>query len=65
MHDARFAREIVIAIQPFVMQPVSRAISRRRNGAASAGAADDFGREVKDCHDGNPSTLQRARRNDV
>ena len=44
---------------------VTRTIGCRRNGTASARPPDDLCAEVKDCHDGNPVTLQTPRRHDV
>lgn len=65
MDDARLVREVVIAVEPFIMQPLARPIGSRRDGAATSGATDDLNREVINCHNGNLSTLQAARRRDV
>ena len=51
--------------RPRKVQPLARAIGGSGDGAAPGGAPDDFRGEVKDCHDGNPSTPPSARRHDV
>src|SRR3546814_21175650 len=65
VHDARLVGEVMVAVEPLIVQPVGRAIGGRRDGATPRTATDDFDREVIDCHDGDPSTLQKPRRNDV
>jgi hypothetical protein len=52
-------------IEPLVVQPIGLPIGGSGHGASSRGAADDFDREMEDCHFGNPSTLQKPRRHDV
>src|SRR3546814_13183660 len=58
VYDARLVGEVMRAVEPFIVQPIGRTIGGSRDGAASGGAADDFDREMKDCHCGNPSTTQ-------
>ena len=65
MLDAGAGAEIMVAIEALVVQPFARAIGGRRDSAATRSAADDLNGEVKDRHDGNPFTLQAARRHDV
>jgi len=65
MLDAGLGAEIMVAIQPLVVQPLACAIGGSGDGAASGSAPDDFRGEVKNCHDGNPSTPPSARRHDV
>ena len=63
--DARLVREIVMAIEPLVVQPRGRAIGRRRQGGRARTPRDHLRREVVDRHDGNPLTPQRPCRHDV
>ena len=63
--NAVLVREVMVAVEPLIVQPFGSAISRCRHSAAPAGAADDFYREMKDSHDGNPSTPSKPRRHDV
>jgi hypothetical protein len=65
MDDARLVGEIMVAIQALVMQPLARTIGSSGNGTATARPPDDLCAEMEDCHDGNPVTLQSARRHDV
>src|SRR3546814_20756900 len=65
MDDTRLVGEIMVAVEPFVVQPFGCAIGCRCNGAAPLRAADDLDREMENCHCGNPSTLQEPRRNAV
>ena len=65
MLDAGLGAEIMVAVEPFIVQPLARTIGGCGNGAAPGSAPDDFRGEVKDCHDGNPSTPPSARRHDV
>ncbi|MBB5705294.1 hypothetical protein FHR21_000619 [Sphingopyxis panaciterrulae] len=65
MLDARLGAEIMVAIQPLVVQAFASPIGGCGNGAAPGSASDDFRGEVKDRHDGNPSTPPSARRHDV
>ncbi len=65
MDDAGLVGEVMVAIQPLVVQPRGGTIGSRGQGARSVGAADDFDAEVVDRHDGDPITLQSPRRHDV
>ena len=65
MDDTRFVGEVMVAVEPVVVQPGGGTIGRRCNGAAPLPATNDMNREVIDCHSGNPSTPLSARRHDV
>ncbi len=65
MDDACLVREIVMPVEPLIVQSRSRAIGRRRQRRRSRGARDDFGREVVDCHGGKTNTLNKRRWNNV
>ena len=65
MNNAVLVSEVVITVEPLIVQPFACAIGRRGNSTAPAGAADDFYREMEDRHDGNPSTPSKPRRHDV
>ncbi len=65
MNDASLVREIVMPLDPLVMEPRCRTIGSGSNRARSDRAGNDFGREMVDRHDGNPITLKAARRHDV
>ena len=56
MDDPVLVGEVMVAVEPFVMQPLGSAISSSGHRAAPARPADDFDGEVEDRHDGNPST---------
>ena len=60
MDDARLVREVVVPVEPLVVQPRRRAIGGGRQRARSGSARDDLGREMVDRHDGNPSTPKQA-----
>jgi len=65
MDDPVLVGEIMVAVEPVVVQPLGTTIGRCRHGAASARPADDFNGEMEDRHDGIPSTPPSARRHDV
>jgi hypothetical protein len=50
MHDAGLGREVVVAPQPLIGQPLRRAIRRSGNGAAARCTGNHLGREVVDRH---------------
>jgi hypothetical protein len=56
MDDPVLVGEVMVAVEPFVVQPLGSAIGCGGHGAAPARPADDFDGEVEDRHDGNPST---------
>jgi hypothetical protein len=65
MNNAILVGEIMISVEPLVMQPLGSAIGGCGDSAAPTGAADDFYRKMEDRHDGNPSTPSKPRRHDV
>jgi hypothetical protein len=65
MDDSVLVGEIMVTVEPVVVQPFGPAIGCGGHGAAPARPADDFNGEVEDRHDGNPSTPPSARRHDV
>src|SRR3546814_1605471 len=48
MDDAGLVREIIIAPESVIVQPLRRTIGRARNGARSTGSANDFRGEMVD-----------------
>ena len=65
MDDARLVGEVMVAVEPIVVQPLGRTISRRRDGAAPLCAANDLNGEMEDRHNDRPFTTLSARRHDV
>jgi hypothetical protein len=65
MKDACLVGEVMVAVDPLIVQPFACTIGRCRNGTASARPSDDLCAEVEDCHVGNPVTPQTQRRHDV
>src|SRR3546814_19571994 len=57
MDDAGLVREIMIAPESVIVQPLRRTIGRARNGARSTGSANDFRGEMVDCHDDTKLTF--------
>src|SRR3546814_1741493 len=55
-------REIMIAPESVIVQPLRRTIGRARNGARSTGSANDFRGEMVDCHDDTKLTFLSAGR---
>src|SRR3546814_5009699 len=62
MDDAGLVREIMIAPESVIVQPLRRTIGRARNGARSTGSANDFRGEMVDCHDDTKLTFLSAGR---
>src|SRR3546814_18553506 len=56
MLDARLGAKIMVAVEPFVVQPLASPIGGCRDSAAAGSAADDFDREMEDRHDDLPHT---------
>jgi hypothetical protein len=56
MDDPVLVGEVMVAVEPLVVQPLGPAIGCCGHSAAPARPADDFDGEVEDRHDGNPST---------
>ncbi len=52
MDDADLVREVVVTVEPLVVQLWRRAAGGRRHRARAGAAANDFCREVVDRHDG-------------
>jgi hypothetical protein len=63
--NARLVREIVMPVEPLIVQARCRAVGRRSQRARTGSARDDLCREMVDRHDGDPLTLQKRRRHDV
>ena len=65
MNDAILVGEVMVTVEPVIVESFGCTIGRGGNSTAPAGAADDFYREMEDRHDGNPSTPSKPRRHDV
>jgi len=65
MKDACLVGEIMGSVDALIVQSLACAIGSGCYGTASARPSDDLCAEVKDCHVGNPVTLQSLRRHDV
>jgi hypothetical protein len=50
VHDAGLVGEIVVPIEPLIIEPIGRAIGSGGHGARAGSARNDFGREVVDRH---------------
>jgi hypothetical protein len=65
VHDTGLVGEIVVPIEPLIIDPIGGAIGSGGHRARAGSAGNDFGGEVVDRHGDTPDTPKSARRHDV